>query len=146
MTLKDFFYKFKTEGPSFLEIGVMATVISGIRLIIKYFIQTNYQPIHFYYRYAGYQSSEGLSEAIFIIGVFLILVGLVLLRKKVILKKVHWSYFFYKKGYNYYLDVVKGSVAVYEVTVKLTREQRNTFWRKGYSYIDQLVDEITKKP
>lgn len=60
--------------------------------------------------------------------------------KKVI--ETPWRYTLYQDNEKYYLTVVTGGVALYNLTVELTHEEVEYFSIKGVSYLDTLASEI----
>jgi len=53
-----------------------------------------------------------------------------------------WSYKFGKEDEDYFLEVVCGSVGIYEIKIQLNDEEIDNYKEKGKEYIENLVSDI----
>lgn len=52
------------------------------------------------------------------------------------------NYIFYKKEEDYFLEIICGTIAIYEKKICLNSEQVQEYNKLGESYIDQLVNVL----
>ncbi len=64
---------------------------------------------------------------------------------KVLLKK-DWCYTLHSNNEEYLLEVICGTVALYEIKISLNREEIEKFLSHGEPYIIELAEDISKKP
>ena len=64
---------------------------------------------------------------------------------KTIFKK-NWAYVFYQKEEDFFLEAVCGSVAIFELTIKLNPEEKSAFLAQGEEYISCLAQAISNSP
>ena len=63
-----------------------------------------------------------------------------------VIAKKDWEYVLFKKGNDYILSVVCGTVVVYDTEIKLSREQLKKFEKEGNIFLDALAEEIRFAP
>lgn len=59
------------------------------------------------------------------------------------LERENWSYILYKDGDIYTLDVVIGTVGMWEKTIILSQEEVTRYKVEGKTYLDKFVYEIS---
>ncbi len=57
-----------------------------------------------------------------------------------------WNYQLIKNNYEYFLSIMCGSVGLYEVEIKLTREEISEYEQNGKTSIEKLVSSIRENP
>ncbi len=57
-----------------------------------------------------------------------------------------WDYIFYEKEGNYFLKIIVGSVAIFEVNIKLNASELSLFKKNGLDYIENLAKNIQNSP
>lgn len=65
--------------------------------------------------------------------------------KQEILKR-EWEYTFYKEGEYFYLSVLCGSVALYDLIIQLDSNELLQYHEDGQTYLNKLVEEIRNHP
>lgn len=58
----------------------------------------------------------------------------------------HYFYQFYKQENDYYLSVLCGTVAQFDITIKFTETEVETYLSKGQDYIVTKANLIFKNP
>ena len=64
---------------------------------------------------------------------------------KEILKK-SWNYTLFENNEFYFLCVVCGGVAMFEINIKLTQDEKTEYEKSGESFIDNLARDIQNYP
>lgn len=64
---------------------------------------------------------------------------------KEILKK-NWSYKLFEDNEQFYLKVLCGSVALFDITIKLNNEELYCYNTEGEAFIERFVKEIQYSP
>jgi len=62
------------------------------------------------------------------------------------LLKKQWEYILYKDNDELILSVVCGTIALYDIEIKLSAEQKEKFSKEGQGFIDLLAEEIRYNP
>ena len=57
-----------------------------------------------------------------------------------------WDYILFEKSLVLYLKVLCGSVAIYEIIIKLNDDEKQKYIEKGEIYIDKLAKKIQYSP
>ena len=57
-----------------------------------------------------------------------------------------WDYRFFEKNMKYYLFVMCGSVAVFEINIELNQDEIQLYKNLGNVYIDELAKKIQFSP
>lgn len=65
--------------------------------------------------------------------------------KQEILKR-EWEYTFHKEDENFYLSVLCGSVALYDLIIQLDSNELLQYHEDGQTYLNKLVEEIRNHP
>jgi len=65
---------------------------------------------------------------------------------EVILIKKDWDYTLYKKNNQYFLEVICGSVALFEIKIQLNEEEISNYLEKGEVYIEEMARTIQENP
>ena len=60
--------------------------------------------------------------------------------------KKNWSYTFFERDISYILQVMCGSVAMYEITIMLDPNEEIRYKKEGESFIDNLAKDIQTYP
>lgn len=143
MNLFDYFRRFNREGPSIIGIALFLLITCGSWLILVYFLHVDIYPDGtITTRYMVSQDTTGLLEALFLVGFILLGFGLYFRTKETILYQEKWVFTLFRLKGDLYLRVVKGSVGIHEILVKLTKAERKSYWIKGKPYIQKLAKKI----
>jgi hypothetical protein len=57
-----------------------------------------------------------------------------------------WDYTFYEKSNLFYLSVMCGSVAIFEIVIELSSDETILFKNEGLDYIEKLAKQIQYSP
>jgi len=60
--------------------------------------------------------------------------------------KKTWNYILYQQNNDYFLSVTCGSVALYDVVIRQTNDEKNNYIIKGVDFIDTLAKTISSSP
>lgn len=60
--------------------------------------------------------------------------------------KKNWEYILYKDNQKYLLEVICGSVAMFELKITLNNDEVDGYLTHGKIYIDQLAEKIRNSP
>ena len=60
--------------------------------------------------------------------------------------KKPWDYTFYEKNNLFYLSVMCGSVATFEIVIELSSDETNLYKNEGSDYIEKLAKQIQYSP
>ena len=63
-----------------------------------------------------------------------------------ILDSEHWGHEFFERDGRYYLNVVCGTVGIYDVTVELTADELAAYERDGVGVVRALAKRIRDNP
>ena len=62
------------------------------------------------------------------------------------LEKENWCYRLLRDNENYYLAVLCGSVALYEICVQLSKNEINEYIKYGKTFCNNKAEEVRKNP
>lgn len=57
-----------------------------------------------------------------------------------------WDYRFFERNNKFYLYVMCGSVAVFEINIELNDDEKSLYEKVGVDYIDELAKKIQFAP